>query len=36
MDLQAVGWGGVDWIDLADDRDKQRADVNSVIILMVP
>ena len=22
MDLQAVGWGGVDWIDLADDRDK--------------
>jgi hypothetical protein len=22
MDLREVGWGGVDWIDLAQDRDK--------------
>ena len=28
MDLQAVGCGGVDWIDLAQDRDKRRALVN--------
>jgi len=28
MDLQAVGCGGMDWIDLAQDRDKRRALVN--------
>ena len=22
MDLQEVGWGGLDWIDLAQDRDR--------------
>jgi hypothetical protein len=22
MDLRDVGWGGMDWIDLAQDRDK--------------
>jgi hypothetical protein len=22
MDLLEIGWGGVDWIDLAQDRDK--------------
>jgi hypothetical protein len=22
MDLQEVGWGGMDWIDMAQDRDK--------------
>jgi len=22
MDLQEVGWGGMDWIDLAQDRDR--------------
>jgi hypothetical protein len=22
MDLQDVGWGGVDWIDMAQDRDR--------------
>ena len=24
-DLQVVGWGGIDWIDLAHDRDRWRA-----------
>jgi len=26
MDLQEVGWGGMDWIDLAHDRDKRAGD----------
>jgi hypothetical protein len=25
MDLREIGWGGVDWIDLAQDRDQWRA-----------
>jgi len=25
MDLQEVGWGDMDWIDLAKDRDRWRA-----------
>jgi hypothetical protein len=36
MDLVEVGWGDVDWIDLAQDRDKRRALVNSVLNLRVP
>jgi hypothetical protein len=36
MDLGEIGWGGVDWIGLAQDRDKWRALVNSVLKLRVP
>jgi hypothetical protein len=30
MDLRGIGWGGVDWIHLAQDRDRWRAFVNMV------
>jgi hypothetical protein len=36
MDLLEIGWGGVDWIGLAQDRDKRRALVNAVTNLRVP
>jgi hypothetical protein len=36
MDLVEVGWGDVDWIGLAEDRDRWRALVNSVLNLRVP
>jgi hypothetical protein len=35
MDLAEVGWGDVDWIGLAQDRDRWRALVNSVLNLRV-
>jgi hypothetical protein len=31
-----IGWGGVAWIDLAQDRDKWRALMNVVMNLRVP
>jgi hypothetical protein len=31
MDLRDTGWGGMDWIDLAEDKDQWRALVNMVI-----
>ena len=37
MDLREVGWeGGLDWIDLAEDRDRWRALVNAAMNLRVP
>jgi hypothetical protein len=36
IDLLEVGWGDVDWIGLAQDRDRWRALVNSVLNLRVP
>jgi hypothetical protein len=35
MDLKEVGWGGVEWIHLAQDRDRWRAVVNAVMNLGV-
>jgi hypothetical protein len=35
MDLRKIGWGGVGWIHLAQDRDHWRAVVNSVMNLWV-
>jgi hypothetical protein len=31
-----IGWDGIDWIDLAQDRDQWRTLVNTVINLRVP
>jgi len=39
MDIQAVEWeweGGMDWIDVAQDRDRWRSLVNLVMKLRVP
>jgi hypothetical protein len=36
MNLVEVGWGDVNWIDLAQDRNRRRALVNSVLNLRVP
>jgi hypothetical protein len=36
MDLRELGWDGMDWIDLAKDRDQWRALVNAVVNLRVP
>jgi hypothetical protein len=36
MDLKEIEWGGIDWIDLAQNRDQWRALVNTVMKLRVP
>jgi hypothetical protein len=33
MDLRDIEWDGMDWIDLAQDRDQWRALVNTVMNL---
>jgi hypothetical protein len=35
MALREIGWGGIDWTDLAQDRDQWRALVNTVANLWV-
>jgi hypothetical protein len=35
MDLREIGWGSVDWIRLAQDRDRWRAVVSAVMNLRV-
>jgi hypothetical protein len=36
MDLKEPGWGGMDGIDLAQDKDQWRALVNTLMKLRVP
>jgi hypothetical protein len=35
MNLRKIGWDGVDWIDMAQDRDQSRPLVNTVLKLRV-
>jgi hypothetical protein len=36
MDLREIGWDGVDWMDLSQERDQWRALVYTVLNLRVP
>jgi hypothetical protein len=36
MDIREIGWDGVNWIDMFQDRDQWRALVNTVLNLRVP
>jgi hypothetical protein len=36
MDLRDIGWNGVDWINLAQDRDQLRVLVSKLMNLWVP
>jgi hypothetical protein len=36
MDFREMGWGGMDWIDLAQTRDQWRALVNTAKNLLLP
>jgi hypothetical protein len=36
IDLREIGWGGMDWINLAQDIDQWRALVNTIMNLLVP
>jgi hypothetical protein len=36
IDLREIGWGGMDWIELAEDRDQRLAVANTVMNLAVP
>jgi hypothetical protein len=36
IDLREIGWGGMGWIDLAQDRDQWRVLKNTIMNLQVP
>jgi hypothetical protein len=36
MDVRDIGWGGMDWVHLAQDRDQWMALVNTVMNLRIP
>jgi hypothetical protein len=36
LDPREIGWDGVDWIDMAQDRDQWRALLNTVLNLQGP
>jgi hypothetical protein len=36
MDVREMGWDGMDWIDLVQDRDQWRALVNAVMNFRIP
>jgi hypothetical protein len=36
MDLREIGWDGVDWMDMVEDRNQWRALVNMILNLRVP
>jgi hypothetical protein len=36
MDLGEIGWDGMDWIEMAQDRGQWRALVNTVMNLRIP
>jgi hypothetical protein len=36
MNLKEIGWGGMNWIDIVEDREKWRALVNRVMNFRVP
>jgi hypothetical protein len=36
MDLREIGWDGVNWIDMAQDRDQWRGLANTELNLRVP
>jgi hypothetical protein len=36
IDVTEIGWDGMDWIDLAQDRDQWRALVKTIMNLLVP
>jgi hypothetical protein len=36
MNVREIGWDAMDWVDVAQDRDKWRALVNRVMNLRIP
>jgi hypothetical protein len=36
IDFREIGWDGVDWIDMAQDKDQWRALLNTVLNLRAP